>query len=135
MHEWALAEAVISSLSEITRKKGLRKIKGAYILLGEMQNIDRKVFRFAVRELTKNKKPFDGFTLNIKNEKTTLKCRSCGNEWTFSFSSKMPEDYLEAIHFIPEVSHVYIKCPKCGSRDFEIVKGRGVWIKSVKGVR
>ncbi len=42
---------------------------------------------------------------------------------------------MESIHFIPEVAHTYIKCPKCGSPDFEIIKGRGIWLEKIKGVK
>jgi hydrogenase nickel incorporation protein HypA/HybF len=45
------------------------------------------------------------------------------------------EDTAEAIHFVPEVAHTYIKCPSCGSPDFEIVEGRGVWLENIKGVK
>lgn len=134
MHEWALAEAVIYSVSNFAEKKGIKKIREIEIVLGEMQNIDKEVLRLAVKDISKmHGSLFSGFKAKIKDEKTILKCISCGNEWNFSFKSSAPKDNMEAIHFVPEVSHVYIKCPKCGSRDFKIVRGRGVRIKSVKG--
>jgi hydrogenase nickel incorporation protein HypA/HybF len=43
------------------------------------------------------------------------------------------EETSEAVHFVPEMAHVYLKCPKCGSPDFEIAEGRGVWLASIKG--
>ena len=46
---------------------------------------------------------------------------------------KLNEDESEAIHFIPEVAFVHTRCPKCGSPDFEIQKGRGVSITQIKG--
>jgi hydrogenase nickel incorporation protein HypA/HybF len=45
------------------------------------------------------------------------------------------ENVQENIHFIPEVAHVYVKCPRCESPDFEVLKGRGVWINKVMGVK
>jgi hydrogenase nickel incorporation protein HypA/HybF len=48
---------------------------------------------------------------------------------------KIKDDEAEAIHFIPEVAFVHARCPKCGSPDFEILKGRGVSIASIKGER
>jgi hydrogenase nickel incorporation protein HypA/HybF len=47
----------------------------------------------------------------------------------------MDKEVSEAIHFVPEMAHVYIKCPSCGSPDFEVVEGRGVWLQSIKGVK
>jgi hydrogenase nickel incorporation protein HypA/HybF len=47
----------------------------------------------------------------------------------------LDDEVSESIHFIPEVAHSYLKCPKCGSSDFEFMKGRGVWLASIKGGR
>ncbi len=47
----------------------------------------------------------------------------------------LDEKEAEAIHFIPEVVFVHARCPKCKSPDFEIVKGRGVTLRTIKGRR
>ena len=47
----------------------------------------------------------------------------------------MTEEISEAIHFVPEMAHVYIKCKECGSPDFEVIEGRGVWLATIKGVK
>ncbi|MEM4169637.1 MAG: hydrogenase maturation nickel metallochaperone HypA, partial [Thermoproteota archaeon] len=57
----------------------------------------------------------------------------CGFKWFFQ-KEELDENMLEAIHFLPEVSHAYVKCPNCGSPDFEVTGGRGVWIESIKGL-
>jgi len=60
----------------------------------------------------------------------------CGHQWSYSDSTKrLDEEEAEFIHFIPEVAHAYLRCPKCKSPDFEITKGRGVWVSSIKGSR
>lgn len=48
---------------------------------------------------------------------------------------KLDKDKAEAVHFVPEVAHTYIKCQKCGSPDFKIASGRGVWLDSIEGVK
>jgi len=53
----------------------------------------------------------------------------------FFKKKELNEDASEAIHFIPEIAHTYIKCPKCRSPDFEVLQGRGVWLESIKGVK
>ena len=40
----------------------------------------------------------------------------------------------EAIHFVPESAHAFLRCPACKSPDFEISKGRGVWVERITGV-
>jgi Zn finger protein HypA/HybF involved in hydrogenase expression len=43
----------------------------------------------------------------------------------------LDEAQSEAIHFIPELAHTYLRCPACASPDFEVVRGRGVWLAQV----
>jgi hydrogenase nickel incorporation protein HypA/HybF len=71
---------------------------------------------------------------HIRTVKAELKCRVCGHKWIFG-KEKMNEEIAEAIHFVPEIAHTYVKCPKCGSPDFEILQGRGIWLESVRGLR
>jgi len=132
MHEWALAEAIITAAQQIAEKEKLREIREVTIKIGELQQVEREILRFAISQL----KPatFKNAQFHITKAKTTLKCRVCGNTWLFS-KNKLDEDTAEAIHFVPEVAHAYIKCPKCGSPDFEITKGRGIWLENIKGVR
>jgi hydrogenase nickel incorporation protein HypA/HybF len=132
MHEWALAEAVITAAQQIAEKEKLKEIKEVTIKVGELQQVEQSILRFALSQL----KPasFKNAKFRITKAKTTLKCRVCENTWLFR-KNKLDEGTAEAIHFVPEVAHVYIKCPKCGSPDFEITEGRGVWLENIKGVK
>jgi hydrogenase nickel incorporation protein HypA/HybF len=132
MHEWALAEAVIAAAQQIAEKEKLKEIKEVTIKVGELQQIEQEILRFALSQL----KPasFKNAKFRITKAKTTLKCRVCENTWLFR-KNKLDEGTAEAIHFVPEVAHAYIKCPKCGSSDFEIAEGRGVWLENIKGVK
>jgi hydrogenase nickel incorporation protein HypA/HybF len=38
----------------------------------------------------------------------------------------------EAVHFLPEAAHAYLRCPRCGSVDFDVAAGRGVSIVSIE---
>jgi len=132
MHEWALAEAVITAAQQVAEKEKLKEVTEVNIKVGELQQIEEDIFSFALSQL----KPasFKNVAFHITKAKATLKCRVCGNTWLFR-KSKLGEGIAEAIHFVPEAAHSYIKCPKCGSPDFEIAEGRGVWLENIKGVR
>jgi hydrogenase nickel incorporation protein HypA/HybF len=132
MHEWSLAEAVITTAQQIAEKEKLKEIREVTIKVGELQQVEHVILRFALSQL---KPPsLKNAEFHILKAKTTLKCRVCGNTWLFR-KNKLDETTAEAIHFVPEVAHAYIKCPKCGSPDFEISEGRGVWLENIKGVR
>ena len=132
MHEWALAEAILASAKEVADKEKLEQVTEVTIRVGELQQVERPILRFAIAEM---KPPiFRNTRFRILTAKSTLRCRVCGTTWHFD-SKGMDKATAEAIHFVPEVAHTYIKCPKCGSPDFEIASGRGVWLESVKGAR
>lgn len=132
MHEWALAEAVLASTREVAEKEKLKEILEVTVRVGELQQVDRSILRFALSEM---KTPlFKCTKFHILKAKSTLRCRVCGATWQFD-TKKMDKTTAEAIHFVPEVAHSYMKCPKCGSPDFEIASGRGVWLESVKGAK
>lgn len=137
MHEWALAESIVLAAVEAAQKENLRTITEITVQIGELQQIEKEIFLFALRELAKSQKPkITDNAFHLKTEKSTLTCKTCGQGWTYSdMKKKFKETESEAIHFIPEVVFVHARCPHCGSPDFEITKGRGVVLSSIKGVR
>jgi hydrogenase nickel incorporation protein HypA/HybF len=132
MHEWALAEAVITAASEIAEKENLQEVTEVNIKIGELQQVEREILLFALQQLKPAK--FKNAKFHIAKAKTTLKCRACGHTWLFQ-KQKLDKTTAEAIHFVPEVAHTYVKCPRCGSPDFEIKEGRGIWLETIKGAR
>ncbi len=132
MHEWALAEAIITAAYEVADKQKLRAITEVDVRIGELQQIDREVLKFAFSQLKQDR--LKDATFHVQTAKSLLKCRSCGNEWVFR-KKLLDKKTSEKVHFVPELAHVYVKCPKCGSPDFEIVSGRGVWLANVRGVQ
>lgn len=132
MHEWALAEAVISTVSQIAEKEELKEVVEVKIKVGELQQIELDILEFALSQLKTFK--LKNAKFDIETVKAELKCRVCGHEWIFK-KEKIDKETAEAIHFVPEIAHTYIKCPKCGSPDFEMLHGRGIWIESIKGVK
>jgi len=135
MHEWALAESILTAAVEESKKEKIKKITQINIALGELQQIENDIFRFALNEITKEQdKIFKKTKFLIKKEKSILKCKNCENTWSFSdMKKKLSKDEEESIHFIPEVALVHARCPSCGSPDFEITTGRGVSITRIKG--
>lgn len=130
MHEWALAEGVISTARKFAEDNGLTKVTEVVVVIGELQQVEHDVLEFAFEQL--KTKLFEDAKFILKAEPAKFKCRNCGNEWTFK-AQGLTEDVSEAIHFVPEMAHVYIKCTECGSPDFEVSEGRGVWLATIKG--
>jgi hydrogenase nickel incorporation protein HypA/HybF len=132
MHEWALAEAILASANETAQKQHLKTVSEVQVKLGQLQQIDQDILQFAFTRLKKGK--FKNAKLTIRTQKPRLQCNTCGNTWTLN-TKNLDKDTAEAIHFIPEIAHAYIKCPKCKSPDFTILRGRGIWLQTIKGAR
>lgn len=135
MHEWALAESILITAVDAAEKEKLKKIKEIVVGLGELQQVEKDIFEFALGEIIKEQGgKLKDVKIKIKSEKSNFVCNNCKHNWTFDDLKKGINEYeSEAIHFIPEVAIVHSRCPKCGSPDFEITKGRGVSILSIKG--
>ncbi len=133
MHEWALAEAIISGVVEYARKAKASEVVKATVVLGELQAVDREVLEFAVSELRKEA-PVPIREVEFLDEPVQFKCRNCGFTWGLK-DLEVSEEIREYIHFLPEAVHSFVKCPKCGSVDYEVVKGRGVYIRDIRVVR
>jgi hydrogenase nickel incorporation protein HypA/HybF len=130
MHEWALAEGVVKTADKFAEDQGIEEITEVKIMIGELQQIEHDIIEFALDQLRTPRMKNAKFV--IETVSAGFKCRKCNQEWKLE-TGKLDEETGEAIHFIPEMAHVYLKCPNCGSPDFEVTEGRGVWLASIKG--
>jgi hydrogenase nickel incorporation protein HypA/HybF len=134
MHEWALAEAVVETAKKAAKHEKMKKVTGIKVRLGELQHIEQEIFASALEAILKQAKtPLEDADVELEVEKARFHCRVCAQEWDLT-GAGLDEDTAEAIHFLPEMAHVYMRCPGCGSPDFSVVKGRGLWLASLSGV-
>ncbi len=125
MHEWALAEAIARYAMRVCAGRSVAKLR---VSLGTLQAIDREVLEFALNSIfeTSNLRP----SIELRDTEAVFRCRKCGYVWRYS-EITLDDEVREAIHFLPEVVHSFVKCPRCGSHDFEVVEGRGVRVDEV----
>jgi len=135
VHEWSLAEAVLEAVKKVAIDSGISKINRLIIGLGELQNIDIELFKESI-EILKGEysSEIQIDEIEFDDEEAVFKCRRCGEVWRLR-DVELGEDEREAIHFIPELLHAFVKCPRCNSVDYEILSGRGVVIKRIEGVK
>jgi len=135
MHELALAEAVIATALREAEKEGMHALTRIDVRVGELQRISREGFEFALKEVLPRTEPrLAGTEILLEIEPAGFRCRPCGREFDLSeISGPAGRDQAEAIHFIPELAHAFLRCPACESPDFEVVRGRGVSIESLEG--
>ena len=134
MHEWALAESVIKTAVEHSGADKFKVLKEAGVVFGELQAIDKEIFVFALEELRKQYPGARNCKFKIIAEPAAFLCKACSHKFSLKALKKTNEE-AEFIHFVPEMAHTFLKCPKCKSPDFEIAAGRGVHISYLKGSR
>ncbi len=127
MHEVALMEAVVKMASQLAEHKEIDEVRAVHIKSGGLQNMDDDSLRFIFERLRKGR--IKDAELIIEKIPAELRCNACHNVWVFD-KSGLDDDSLESIHFMPELVHAFERCI-CGSRDFEILKGRGIWLAGV----
>jgi hydrogenase nickel incorporation protein HypA/HybF len=135
MHELALADAVVTTALDAARKEGISRILRIDVRVGELQKIERDLFEFALKEVMPAGEPrLESAEITLEIEPARFRCRPCGHDFTLADSGGPRDaDEQEAIHFIPELVHAYLRCPRCDSPDFEIARGRGVTIQAIEG--
>jgi len=131
MHEWALADAVIEATVTALEGRDPACLRAVNVLIGELQAIDREIFDFALSTL-REEKPFRAARYNLETEPAAFLCAACGREWSLQETASLSTETREAIHFLPEAAHAFVRCPSCGSPDFRVHKGRGVSISSLE---
>jgi hydrogenase nickel incorporation protein HypA/HybF len=128
MHEWALAESVVETVKRHLEGRQSPKLRSVTLLFGELQNIDQAIFEHGLDNLLKGE-DFGSEVFHVEQERAAFRCNRCDAEW--DLGGDLSEDEREAIHFMPEAAHVYMRCPSCSSPDFRVERGRGVLVKSI----
>lgn len=135
MHEFALADAVIRAALDAAKKERMCRIIRVDVRIGELQRIKRDVFEYALKQIRPAGEPLlESAEITLETEPVRFRCRPCGSAFGIDDTDgPSDEDQAEAIHFIPELAHSFIRCPRCHSPDFEVTQGRGVSIRSIEG--
>ena len=135
MHELALADSVLKAALSAADDAGMDRIDRIVVKIGELQQIERELFEFSLTTvLPAMDARLAGVKFDLSEELVRFECRSCGTDYGKDEAGiESDGDQGEAIHFIPELSHAFARCPSCGSPDFEIRAGRGITLERIVG--
>lgn len=135
MHELALADSVVKAALRAAADAGMDRIDRIVVKVGELQQIERELFEFSLTNVIPANDPrLQGAEFAVLEEKVRFKCRYCDREYGRDDVDIDGEgDEGEAIHFIPELSHAFARCPECRSPDFDITQGRGITLERIEG--
>ena len=123
MHEFATAQSIVRTVSRAAMMNQAKKISEIRLELGEFTFINPEQLKF-VFEIAAKDSVAEGAQLIISKSPGKIKCTKCGYEGGLKYLG--PE-----IHSPLTVSFV-LDCPKCESKETEIVGGRELRIKDIK---
>lgn len=134
MHELALADAVMKAAIKAADDAGMARIDKVVVKVGQLQQIEKDLFEFSLASvLSTQDSRLASASFDVTEEEGRFGCNACGHQYGRRDVNIDGDDEGEAIHFIPELSHAFARCPACGSPDFEILAGRGITLERLEG--
>jgi hydrogenase nickel incorporation protein HypA/HybF len=134
MHEFALADAVAKAAVQAAREADMDRVETVTVRVGELQQIEPELFEFSLTQVLAEAEPvLQGARFVVEREPVAFHCRVCGRTFGTADLPQADADQVEAMHFLPELAHAFVRCPSCGRPDFDIVAGRGVTLERVEG--
>lgn len=135
MHEWSIAEGIVRSVLSFMKKHGVSCVREVVVATGELAQLDTDVLKEAFKLLSEDT-PLAGAELRVEVERARFVCNVCGAKWGLHEiedqlkSAPMIADetgeYDLPLHYMPELVYAFARCPRCGSRDFDVIAGMGV---------
>lgn len=122
LHELAVVEALLTSILSLASERRVKSFKKIIVSIGELQRFDRELLKSMLIDfLDRMNIHFEEVIVN--EEPALFQCNRCGFKWDLG-GIELSDYVKEAIHFLPEAVYSFIKCPSCGSRDYDIKSGR-----------
>ncbi|MBO3802763.1 MAG: hydrogenase maturation nickel metallochaperone HypA [Candidatus Brockarchaeota archaeon] len=141
MHEWSVASGIIGSLASFQKERNA-KVRKVEVGVGQLSGIDVEVLRYALGAMGEGE-GLEGVEYVVKIIEGRFECSRCGHEWGYKESEdalkgisrevygvEEPDGLESPLHFFPQLVTVFLRCPKCGSSDMEVVGGMDTVLES-----
>ncbi len=131
----SIALSILSAVERVFRSTpGARRVTAVRVRVGALSLVDIDALVFALKVASKGT-PAEGARFEVTVEEPVFRCRRCGHQWSIPRNrvQEIAEAYgiSSTMHLYPDIVVEYLKCPRCGSNDVEIVRGRGVVVETV----
>ena len=123
MHEFSISSEIVKTVLDTVEKSKGRKVLSIQLEMGELALLNVEQVTFWIHELFKGTAA-EGAKVKVKTIKAQLQCNSCGYKGRNISKEK---DIFH--HLIPLI------CPKCGSLEIKIGKGRECILRRIQVVK
>lgn len=133
MHEWSIAEGIISAV--LREAEGAKKVKEVEVRVGELRDLNLEILSEAVSVISKGTIA-EGARYRFTEKPASFKCVKCGVRWGMREALRevekrlpgegyiMEEEPEPPIHFLPTLIAGLQRCPRCGGMDIVIESGQ-----------
>jgi len=123
MHEFSISSEIVRTVLETTEKNNVKKVLSIQLEIGELTllNVDQVIFW--MNELFKGSIA-EGAKIKCKKIKTRIRCEEC--QYQCDLNLEQGDDHQPLIQY---------SCPKCGSLQIMIEKGKECILKRIQAVR
>jgi len=135
LHETSIALSILAAVEDAFRETpGAKRVTRIKLQVGLLSLVDPEALRFALQVVSRDT-PAEGAEVEIEMVKPRFRCLRCGHEWEPSDDDikRITDDpqLSTLVHINPDVLVSYLTCPRCGSNNVEIIRGKGVILHSV----
>lgn len=126
-------------------QEGLRKVTKVELEVNELSQLEIEIIEEAFKILSENT-PLEGSRLVIHKVPARFICNNCGYRWDLKEALAQLESAAEQhgiadeegtvdppTHYMPMLVYSFMKCPRCGSRDFEVENPFNVRVRAIEG--
>jgi hydrogenase nickel incorporation protein HypA/HybF len=113
MHESSIAHSILEIVDEQCREQGCTTVESIIVRLGKATGVMPESLQFAFDALKEPTVAKDA-TMTIEIVQVGWKCRSCNKEFD-----------------VPDAQYIFA-CPLCGSKEFEVNRGREMEIAEME---
>lgn len=111
MHERSLVESLIRQIDEEVQRRGLGRLHGVHLEIGEFAGVESVLFESAFAELAADHWP-GAVELTCRSISLTARCRRC-----------LAEFVVERFRFV---------CPHCQGRELDVIAGEELKLVSLR---
>jgi hydrogenase nickel incorporation protein HypA/HybF len=123
MHEFSISFEIVRTVLDTAKKINGKKVLFIRLEIGELALFNVEQVTFWIHELFKGSVA-EGAKVKVKTIKARIQCESCGYNGGIGLDRQDPFQ-----HFIP------YSCPKCGSFQIKVEKGRECTLRRIQVVR
>jgi len=123
MHEFSVSSEIVKAVLDTAEKNSGKKVLSIQLEIGELALLNVEQVTFWIHQLFKGSVA-EGAKVKVKMIKARIQCESCG------YKGRINSDQQD--HFQHLITY---SCPKCGSFEIKIEKGRECNLRKIQAVK